>query len=292
MTKPKILLQLDCDEHASVFDAVVAIDAGVDHLLQYASVAEDNVTELVHGAIFTRSPSDLASTAIFIGGSDLSVGERLLARITKTMFDPLRVSVVLDSNGSNSTAAAAVCSAAKHIELEQASVVVLGGTGAVGRRVARMLAGLNCRVIIGSRDHARAAQVAAEIQQRIDGDQQQVIEAIDYSPQQLDRAIQACGGIISCGAAGVPLLNARQLDASSAKVVIDLNAVPPAGIEGVEVTDKATHRDHKIVYGAIGVGGLKMKVHKEAIRRAFDKPGQVFDGADFLKIAQIASESK
>lgn len=284
--KPKILLQLDCDEHASVFDAVVAIDAGVDHLLQYASVAEDNVMDLVHGAMFTRSPSDLASTAIFIGGSDLSAGERLLARVRKTMFDPLRVSVVLDSNGSNSTAAAAVCSAARHIDFKKDSVVVLGGTGAVGRRVAQMLAGRGCRVVIGSRDQGRAAQAATEIGQRVSGDGPGTIEAIDYSPQQLDAAIQQCGGIISCGAAGVELLNARQLAASSAKVVIDLNAVPPAGIAGVEVTDKAAERDGRIAYGAIGVGGLKMKIHKEAIRRAFAKPGQVFDAEEFLAIAE------
>ena len=69
MDKKKILIQLDSDSHASVFDAVVASDSGVDRLLQYSGVQPADVRDLVHGAIFTRGPQDLQNTAIFIGGS-------------------------------------------------------------------------------------------------------------------------------------------------------------------------------------------------------------------------------
>jgi len=132
MSKPKILIQLDSDPHASVFDAVVAIDSGVDRLLPYSSVNPSNVRELVHGAMFTRGPQDLQNTAIFIGGSSVKAGEELLGHVKSAFFGPMRVSVLLDANGANTTAAAAVLAAAKHVDLRGATATVLGGTGPVG----------------------------------------------------------------------------------------------------------------------------------------------------------------
>ena len=104
----KLLLQLDTSPHPSVFDRVVAFDGGADEVMSYGGVTEDAVRDLVHGAIFTRGPKDLHNTAIFVGGTDMAAGERLLAAVQKAFFGPLRVSVMLDSNGSNTTAVAAV----------------------------------------------------------------------------------------------------------------------------------------------------------------------------------------
>ena len=112
-SKQRILLQLDPDSQVSVFDSVVAVDAGTETLLRHASVSPDQVQSLVHGAIFTRGPEDLHNTAIFIGGSDVAQGEALLQAAVSSFFGPMRVSVMLDSNGSNTTAAAAVRVAAK-----------------------------------------------------------------------------------------------------------------------------------------------------------------------------------
>src|SRR5262245_65675816 len=86
MSLSKILIQLDPDSHASVFDAVVAVDAGVDRLLQYDHVVADQVRDLVHGAMFTRGPQDLQNTAIFIGGANVVAGELLLKQVTETFF--------------------------------------------------------------------------------------------------------------------------------------------------------------------------------------------------------------
>ena len=72
MNKPKILVQFDVDRYASVFDAVVAVDSGVDQLLQYADVKPEKVRDMVYGAMFTRGPSDLNNTAIFVGGSQVA----------------------------------------------------------------------------------------------------------------------------------------------------------------------------------------------------------------------------
>src|SRR5262245_50353593 len=107
MENRKILIQLDTDRHPSASARVVAIDAGVEELFSYGGVKPDQVAGLVHGAIFTRGPRDLKRTALFIGGSNVEAGEALLAEAIKAMIPAfgLRVSVLLDANGANTTAA-------------------------------------------------------------------------------------------------------------------------------------------------------------------------------------------
>src|SRR5215468_10336982 len=162
MDKRTILIQLDGDPHPSVFDRVVAIDAGVDELFSYGGVRPEQVAGLVHGAIFTRKPSDLKRTALFIGGSDVAAGEKLLAEAVKAMIPAfgLRVSVLLDANGANTTAAAAVRVAGKHLDLAAARALVLGGTGPVGQRVGLLLGRQGAHVRLASRQQARAAAAA------------------------------------------------------------------------------------------------------------------------------------
>ena len=58
--------------------------------------------------MFTRGGKMLKNSAVFIGGSDVQAGEQLLAATQKAFFGAVRVSVMLDSNGANTTAAAAV----------------------------------------------------------------------------------------------------------------------------------------------------------------------------------------
>src|SRR5579863_10071207 len=129
-----ILIQLDTDPLPSVFDRVV----DVDQLFSYGGVTPETVEGLVHGAIFTRGPKELAHTAIFIGGSNVAAGEAVLKRVCRTFFGPMRVSVLMDSNGSNTTAAAAVLSARKHLPLAGTEAAVLAGTGPVGLRAAQL----------------------------------------------------------------------------------------------------------------------------------------------------------
>src|SRR6185503_9326321 len=105
----------------SVFDRVVAYDGGADEVMSCTNVTEENVRDLVHGTIFTRGPKDLHNTAIFIGGTDMAAGERLLKAVKDTFFGPLRVSVMLDSNGSNTTGDA------DDVKLQQAGDVMNRG---------------------------------------------------------------------------------------------------------------------------------------------------------------------
>src|SRR5215207_3608686 len=104
----KLLLQLDSSRLPSVFDQVVAYDAGADAIMSYGGITEGDVRDLIHGCMFTRGPKDLHNTAVWIGGNNMSAGEQLLAMALDTMSKPLTVSVMLDSNGSNTTAVAAV----------------------------------------------------------------------------------------------------------------------------------------------------------------------------------------
>jgi hypothetical protein len=265
----------------------VAIDAGADEVFSYGGVRPEQVRDLVHGAIFTRGPKDLKSTAIFVGGSDVAAGERLLAEALSHMIPAygLRVSVLLDANGANTTAAAAVRAAARHTDLATARALVLGGTGPVGQRVALLLARQGADVRVGSRQQAKSAATCAAI--RLKASEGRLEPVAAGTPDEVRTALAGRTLVIAAGAAGVTLLpRAARAGVPGLRVAIDLNAVPPAGIEGVEVTDKGEERDGVICYGAVGVGDTKMKVHKAAVARLFERNDHVLDAEEVFAIAQ------
>ena len=273
--KPRILIQLDPDSQASSFDAVVAIDAEVDHLLQYSGVQPSDVESLVHGAIFTRGPADLKHTAIFVGGTNVQTGEQLLEKVQQTFFGPMRVSVMLDANGANTTAAAAVLAASRHLDLNGTMALVLGGTGPVGQRAARLLLGQGASVRLASRVKARADDACQAIVSRIGGAERLSDMEVDGT-ESLAAALDGCQLVIAAGAVGVQLVPADiRRECKTLQVAIDLNAVPPVGIEGVDVMDAGSADGDVTCYGAIGVGSTKMKIHKAALRRLFDDNQQV-----------------
>lgn len=280
-----ILIQLDTDPRPSTFDRVVAVDAGVDELFSYGGITPDNVEPLVHGAIFTRGMKDLKHTAIFIGGSQVSAGEALFQQVLKTFFGPMRVSVMMDSNGSNTTAAAAVLAARKHLSLSGLPALVLGGTGPVGHRVAQILASQGAQVRVASRTHDRAQQTVAAIQAVVPGAQLEPVAT--GTTAELKVATEDIRLVVAAGAAGVELLSeAAWSSLSELCVLIDLNAVPPLGLGGVQVTDKGVERQGIFCYGALGVGGTKMKIHKAAISKLFEGNDQLLDTAAIYAIAE------
>jgi methylenetetrahydrofolate/methylenetetrahydromethanopterin dehydrogenase (NADP+) len=285
MDKSKILIQIDTDAQASVFDQVVAVDAGVDHVFSYAGVQAGQIEGLVHGAIFTRSPNELHRTAIFIGGSDVNVGEQLLISV-KEVFKRagMRVSVMLDSNGSNTTAAAAVRAAVRHMDVAAAHALVLGGTGPVGQRAALLLARKGAHVRVGSRQVQRAEAVCQAIRAKIPDAKVEAVATASSADGPL--ALEGRDLVIAAGAAGAVLLPQKIRAANSGlRVAIDLNAVPPVGIEGIEVFDKAVVRDNTVCYGAFGVGGTKMRIHNAAIALLFERNDQVLDAEEIYDLA-------
>ena len=283
MSKPKILIQIDPDPHCSVFDAVVAADSGVDHLLQYANVQPDQVRDLIHGAVFTRGPGDLQQTAVFIGGTDVTAGERLLQRVTESFFGPMRVSVLLDASGANTTAAAAVLAARRHVPLADASALVLAATGPVGQRAVRLLAREGAEVRVASRNVARAELVCQRVLEKVENARLHPVEAADVDS--IRQSLQGVSIVIAAGAAGVELLPVELLEqADRLRVAIDLNAVPPLGIGCVRVGDTGRAHANVFCYGAIGVGGTKMQIHKAAIAQLFARNDQVLDAEEIYEI--------
>ncbi len=279
-----ILVQFDTDPHPSVFDRVVAVDAGVEHLFSYGAVNPDNVTELVYGTMFTRGPADLKNSAIFIGGSNAGDGEALLTKVQKAFFGPMRVSVMMDSNGCNTTAAAAVALARKHGPLSATSAIVLGATGPVGLRAAELLALEHASVTLVSRSIARAEFACISIRGKVEGAQVSAVAA--STTQELEAACRGHQIVIAAGAAGVCLLEKDALGRlDGLRLAIDLNAVPPAGIADIGVLDKAVLKSGVLCFGALGVGGLKMKVHKHAIGSLFEAADRVLETRAIYNLA-------
>ena len=214
MTKQRILIQFDTDPQASVFDAVVAVDAGVDHLLQYSNVKPEQVRDLVHGAMYTRGPQDLQSTAIFVGGSNVAHGEQIFAIAQETMFDPFRVSVMLDCNGANSTAAAAVLSASRHLTLEGSTALVLAATGPVGQRICRILANEKCKVYVSSRSMERSEETVERLRE-LGVDVSRLVAISTSDEAWVAKSLAESEMVFACGAAGVRLLHGEPLAAAS-----------------------------------------------------------------------------
>lgn len=285
--KRKILIQLDTDLQPSVFDRVVAIDSGADEVFSYGGVKPETARDLVHGAIFTRGPRDLKRTAIFIGGSDVALADRLLEEVRRNMLPQfgLTVSVLLDANGANTTAAAAVHAARAHLDLTQTKALVLGGTGPVGQRVSLLLGREGAEVRVGSRQLARSEAVCAAIRRRFP--QCRLTPVSTAVPADLVDALEGRTLIIGAGAAGVVLLKAEvRRTCPTLLVAIDLNAVPPLGLEGIEANDRGTVRDGVICYGALGVGGAKMKIHRTAVAGLFERNDLVLDAVEVYELGR------
>jgi methylenetetrahydrofolate/methylenetetrahydromethanopterin dehydrogenase (NADP+) len=270
-----LLLQIDTSPHPSVFDRIVALDAGADEVMSYGGVVETAVRDLVHGAIFTRGPKDLRHTAIFIGGTDMAAGERMLAAIQAAFFGPMRVSVMLDSNGSNTTAVAAVARLRQVLEdVRGRRVVVAAATGPVGVRAAGLLAHAGADVFATSRRPQHGA-LAERIRKRWGV---AVKESVLSDASQSAAALEGAELLLCAGAAGVCLVpRDAWFGREGLRAAADLNAVPPLGIEGIEIQDNGVDRGGAITFGALGVGSLKMKIHKACIARLFEQNDLVLD---------------
>jgi len=280
----KLLYQFDTDAMPSVFDNVVGYDGGADHISAYGGVHAENVAPLVEGAIFTRAPKDKKSTAIFIGGGSISRGEALLDAVRSKFFAKFRVSVMFDCNGANTTAAAAMACLAHGRNLAGKRAVVLAGSGPVGQRAAVLLAGEGVQVAITGRKLAVVEAVRDAIKARFAVD----VQAIE-APTNRERAaaIEGAHIVLATGAAGTTLLEAAQWQKNATlELLADANASPPAGVEGVGMSDRDTASHGKLLFGPLGFGALKLAVHRACIARLFEQNDLVLDAAEIYGVAK------
>ncbi len=282
----KLLIQLDTDTYPATFDTVVAYDGGADPVLAYGGLTPDSVAPLVEGAIFTRAPKDKKNTAIFIGGSNVAAGEALLNAVKKKFFADFRVSVMLDSNGSNTTAAAAVAKLRTSGELAGKRAVVLAGTGPVGQRAAVMLAREGAsEVRITSRRLESAERACRDIQVRFGVTAVVPVEADSHDARA--QVIQDAQIVIAAGATGVELLEARHWqDNPNIELIADANATPPLGIGGIDMLDRGVERHGKIVWGALGFGALKLALQRACVAKLFETNKLVLDAEEVFAIAK------
>jgi hypothetical protein len=280
----KLLYQFDTDPLPSVFDNVVGYDGGADHICAYGGVNSSNVGGLVEGAIFTRAPKDKKNTAIFVGGGNLPEGEAVLGAIRRKFFAKFRVSVMFDSNGSNTTASAAVAWLSLGRSLAGKRAVVLAGSGPVGQRAAVLLAREGASVAITGRKRAVVQAACDSLKSRFGID----VDAIE-APTNTERAAALAGAhiLLATGAAGVGLLEAKQWQENpSLELIADANTSPPAGIEGVELGDRGRSSEGKILFGPLGFGALKLALHRACIARLFEQNDLLLDAEEIYGIAK------
>lgn len=279
----KLLLHLDTDPIPSAFDQAVAYDSNVDNVISYGGITRDNVTPHVHGMIFTRGGKNMKNSAIFIGGSNVAASEMVGTAVKKAFFGPVSVSVMLDPNGSNTTAAAIVRKVMTHYDITGKKVVIVGA-GPVGQRAALFLSKEGAaEVIITSRDISRSKAITQQMKEAY---------GIDVTPGQArsDESIAAllkeAHVAIAAGPAGVCVIpKLAWMNSDNLEVVADVNAVPPQGVEGLEVIDNAAERQGILFYGAIAIGNFKMKVHRAAIESLYESNDLFLDETTIYDIA-------
>ena len=173
-----------------------------------AGVTVDQVQGLVHGSMFTRGPQDLKSTAIFVGGTDVAAAEELLRRVLKSFFGPLRVSVMMDANGANTTAAAAVLAAGRHVKLQNATAVGAGrhGSGGPARRAAAGSRGGAC-----PRRLARPVAGRTSLRSGARAGRRRRFGALATTRESMAAALEGVSIVISAGAAGVDAAAGRRV---------------------------------------------------------------------------------
>lgn len=297
MEKRSILHMLDPMPNNSPFDINMAMDAGFDVLMPYSNVKLDSVYRLTQDAIFSRGPSGVKRTGIFIGGRDLALAIDMLTTSHQAMVPPFEVSVFADPSGAFTTAAALVACVEKQLktqhgkELKDCNALVFGGTGPVGiaTGIIAALAGAETYLV----DHLSidtAEDVAKAYNRRFSCALKAAVATNDADKAKLI----ANADLVFCTAkAGIQVLDAAVLKASTQlKVAGDVNAVPPLGIEGIKRNDfgvplaLAINAPGAVGVGALAVGNVKYQLQNEMLKLMLesDKPvyldfRQAFDKA-------------
>jgi len=285
---------LDTDKYCSPFDILVAIDAFPDSLLfKYENVTGEDAPKIVYDLLFPRGPAGAAHTKVFINGSNFEEVEKVVAATQRAMSTaPWGNSIIVDPRGGYSTAAAAVAkpfgaAMEKGLgSLEGKKVTVLAGTGPVGQTAARIYAAEKADVTITSRSLAKGKVVADKINAECGAQRVKVVEV--SKPEQTAAAVKDAEIILAAGAGGVQLLTAADIaGATKCKIIGDINAIKPLGVEGIGPND-----DNKEIkagvfgIGALAIGKLKIKTEVEMIKRAVAEPQGLFDYAIAYTIAK------
>lgn len=294
MANPRILHMLTPLKHMSPFDVNMALDAGFDDAIPYTSVTIEDVKGLVQDAIFSRGPEGVKRTGMFIAGKRAVEALDMMERAKEAMVPPFEISVFSDPAGSFTTAAAMVACVNRVLkekfstDLKGKKVAVYGGTGVVGfaSAVIAALEGASA-TLIGYDGPERVRKFSEVIKERFSVD---VGYADGTTEEQKGELVRDADVVFSAGPAGRRLLTLDQLkQAKQLKVVTDVNAVPPAGIEGVGVNDAGVPipGTEALAIGALAVGNVKYKTQAGLFKQMIESDTPLYlDFRDAYSLAQ------
>jgi len=287
MAKRSIIHMINPMVHNSPFDINMAVDAGYEVIVPYENIKLEEIYGLTQDAIFSRGPSGVKKTGMFIGGRDIGLAMDMLDQAKKAMVPPFEISVFADPSGAFTTAGALVACVEKELkknfnqELSGARAIVFGGTGPVGLATAVIAAqqGADTTIV----DHFSidtALEFAAEAKQRYGVELRATAAASDADKARL---ISNADLVFCTAKAGIQVLNASVLaDAKQLKVAGDVNAVPPLGIEGIGIMDfgepltHATNSQGAVAIGALAVGNVKYQLQQALLTETLEAEKPVY----------------
>ncbi len=288
-----ILHMLSPLRHMSPFDVNMSLDAGYDAVVPYIDVKLEEVMPLVQDAMFSRSPRDAVHTAVFIGGKDAVLALDMLEQVRKTLLKPFEISAFADPAGSFTTAAAMVACVEKLLKqkkgkaLADARIVIFGATGPVGYTSGVIAALEGAEVTLTARELSKVQAKADEIKQRFGVT---VHAAQAKSPEEVSAALAGKEVALCCAAAGVQVLSASMLSAAKSLLVsADVNAVPPAGIEGLDLMANGVElAGGSLGIGPLAIGDVKYKTESGLFQRMASSPKAI--SLDFRDAFSFARE--
>jgi len=277
----------------SPFDVNMALDAGYDNVVPYIDVKLEEVMPLVQDAMFSRSPRDAVHTAVFIGGKDAVLALDMLEQVRKTLLKPFEISAFADPAGSFTTAAAMVACVEKLLKqkkgkaLADTHIVIFGATGPVGYTSGVIAALEGAEVTLTARELSKVQAKADEIKQRFGVT---VHAAQAKSPEEITASLAGKEVALCCAAAGVQVLSASMLSAAKSLLVsADVNAVPPAGIEGLDLMANGVElAGGSLGIGPLAIGDVKYKTESGLFQRMASSPKAI--SLDFRDAFSFARE--
>ena len=294
MTDKHILHMLTPLKHMSPFDVNMALDAGYEAAIAYTNVTLEEVGGLVQDAIFSRPPKTGVRTGMFIGGKNAILALDMLSAAKKALVPPFGISFFADPAGSFTTAAAMVACVEKTLidkkkrNLKALKTAVFGATGVVGFSSAVIAALEGADVtLVGYDGVKRVSDAAREIKTRFQVD----VRAADGSDDTKKTDILAQAEAALCaGRAGVRILSSTQMaQAKRLLIVADVNAVPPSGVEGLDMMANGAEltANGTLGIGPLAIGNIKYKTESGLFQRmiAATKP-VTFDFRDAFQLAR------
>lgn len=288
-----ILYMLSPQKFMSPFDCNMAADAGYKIVLPYDNVTVPDVQALVQDAIFSRPPK--SRTGFFLGGKDIHMALEMMASAKRAMVPPFEVSLFADPGGSFTTAAAMVACTERQLRrnfrrgLSGTKIAVFGATGVVGfaSAVIAALEGANVRIV--AHDTLEPLRQSAALAFDRFGAK---LEPVAGQTEPLKaKLVRDTDVIFTAGPAGVNIISRQMISrAPNLLIAADVNAVPPMGIEGMELfMDGAPLPGCSTLgIGALAIGDVKYKTQAGLFKRMLSTADAL--ELDFRHAFQLARE--